>query len=341
MNALSALISRLKEHPRKTISVALAALGVLLLFLIGRSLLSPVTVTSISPATDEPATLDREVVISFTGAVSAAILDTIEVDPLVSFTTTLTDKDLFGRPRRLVLRPEELLPDSTYTILLPQVKNWVGIAGDDVSFTFSTVLSPRLIGVSPADGATSVSVDSPILLSFDRAVDPLSIQISLSPAIPVTKELQGSTRVSIRPEGLLAEETTYQVTVSGAWTADLAKSYRGTRLFSFATTVKTAAQMTPDEIATEQGRLDMEFNEALMEYLKDPLPDVLYEIPYTTADYTIQFDHTDRTFLIFVKQRPVETGTQRALSWLRSKGLDTATLKYTVVPPAPEGSGQF
>ncbi|MCW5554415.1 MAG: DUF4082 domain-containing protein, partial [Verrucomicrobiae bacterium] len=93
------------------------------------------------------------------------------------------------------------------------VNYWV-----DVVFALDTT-APTVVGVTPADGATDVSVGAVVTVTFDEAMDPASLTtgtIVLSPAVAGTVSYNALTlTATLTPDAALANATEYTVTVVG------------------------------------------------------------------------------------------------------------------------------
>ncbi len=85
-----------------------------------------------------------------------------------------------------------------------------------INFKINT--PPIVVSTNPANGATNVSTDSPISITFDRAMDTTSVQgaITISPALvePTFIWSNGNKTVTIDDAYVLDENQTYTVTIS-------------------------------------------------------------------------------------------------------------------------------
>ncbi|MBV9789942.1 MAG: Ig-like domain-containing protein [Chloroflexi bacterium] len=74
---------------------------------------------------------------------------------------------------------------------------------------------PRIVRVTPSDGATDISPQSAFRVEFDQWVLPASIEAAIEPPVPLTIEWQRSA-VVIRPQSGLSYNTRYRLTVKSA-----------------------------------------------------------------------------------------------------------------------------
>ncbi len=341
MRYFFAFLDWAKDNPRKILIATIGLVLISILFVTIQRSFASIRVMTVSPQAQNQIPLDQEFIIQFSGEVSGTVLDSIQITPSLAFEASLLKKDLMGRSKTLSIRPVGMVPDASYTVDIPSIKSWLGISSGGLSFSFSTVTTPALLGTAPRDGATQVDVASSITIQFNQPVDLSSVQIDMEPDVPIQKQPAGAASILIVPESWLTEETLYTVTVYGEWTGDLSRSYTGTSSFSFTTTVKKQSQLTEDEQVSQQVEASIIFNQHLQEYLKDPLPKVLAHIPYSTDQYSIDFDHQTREFIIILKQKPEAANTQKALTWLNSQGMTRDILLYRVVPLPVDVSGQF
>jgi len=99
-----------------------------------------------------------------------------------------------------------------------------GLSGSGTSFSFTTAFapdttSPRVLGVSPANGATAVPTNALVVLTFSKPLDPISVTTSFqveSAGQPVAGGIalsNGNEQITFTPQGGLAGNTTYSVVV--------------------------------------------------------------------------------------------------------------------------------
>lgn len=100
---------------------------------------------------------------------------------------------------------------------LPLALGWVVACGDDGDSNDGDTTKPELISSKPADGATNVSKDSALELTFSERMDATKGAVELAPGNVVIQTSQGSwsggRTFSAQPT--LAEGTNYTVTVRG------------------------------------------------------------------------------------------------------------------------------
>jgi len=113
-------------------------------------------------------------------------------------------------------------PATTYTVALHG--GYADLSGRHDSFerswTFTTESRPTLQRIDPGNRATGVAPDRNILLSFNRAMDPTTIQaaVRIDPDIPfLLRQRPGdSAQFDIVPLALLQPNTQYTVSIEGA-----------------------------------------------------------------------------------------------------------------------------
>jgi hypothetical protein len=109
---------------------------------------------------------------------------------------------------------------------------------------------PRIVRVTPSDGATDVNPRGPIRVEFDQWVLPGSVMATLDPAVPFTMEWQRNA-VVIQPQQSLNYATRYRLTLSSARNV-LGRASTHATPIAFATVpYVTVAQFGPRQGATE------------------------------------------------------------------------------------------
>ena len=73
---------------------------------------------------------------------------------------------------------------------------------------------PSVESVSPSSGATEVAVDTPIVIAFDEEIGPLSLKLTLDPALGITTTWNEAGTVVTATHAGLAMGTAYTVTVT-------------------------------------------------------------------------------------------------------------------------------
>jgi hypothetical protein len=128
--------------------------------------------------------------------------------------------------RSMVFTPDAKLPLATqFSVRIEAgVQDLAGnIQGSPSStFTFRTVDRPSLLASQPADGATGVSLEAPIRLTFDRLMDTQSTAaaVQLTPAANLRASWQGPV-LTLTPTTSLQPSTAYVLTIaSGAADTD-------------------------------------------------------------------------------------------------------------------------
>jgi hypothetical protein len=106
---------------------------------------------------------------------------------------------------------------------------------------------PRIVRVTPSDGATDVNPQSGIRVEFDQWIWPGSVSVTLDPPVPATIEWQRSA-VVIKPQSSLAYATRYRLTISAAKNL-LGRSNTSATPVAFA----TLPYVTVERFGPEQG----------------------------------------------------------------------------------------
>jgi hypothetical protein len=139
---------------------------------------------------------------------------------------------------RMIFTPSAKLPLSTkfHVHMAAGVQDLVGNAqGGTGDIDFTTIGRPTVISVSPGAGTSSVVVDAPILITFDRLMDTQKVIAGLTVDPDFTYQASWNGAIlSIAPIRPLQYGTTYTITVG-----DPAVDTDGTKLLPYVTTFKT------------------------------------------------------------------------------------------------------
>lgn len=184
------------------------------------------SVVSSDPADgDSAVALDAAIVVDF-----STLMDTASVEGALSLEPA-GELHLRWAKERLTITPvTPLEPNRRYTLT-------ISIGGLDqagtplesaFSLTFRTVLSSLSPGtIFPADGVAGIAVDTPIVIVFDRALDPDSVHddlLTIEPAVAGSLDAiaspgaaglrdQAVRLLRFQPSGPLDPNTTYEVTL--------------------------------------------------------------------------------------------------------------------------------
>ncbi len=111
----------------------------------------------------------------------------------------------------------------------------------------------QVVGLSPPDGATEVSVLAAIRVSFAQLPTAPADQVplSLQPEVAGTRRWEGNTFV-FAPAPALAPETTYTVTLAAGLTTGQGRVLRQPRRWSFRTRSLRILYLAPDEMGSDQ-----------------------------------------------------------------------------------------
>ena len=139
---------------------------------------------------------------------------------------------------KMIFTPSSKLPLSTtfHVHIAAGVQDLAGNPqGGTGDLDFTTVGAPRVTDVSPATGALSIGVDTPILITFDRLMDTQKVIAGLQVTPDFTYQASWNGAVlSIAPTRPLQYGTTYSIKVG-----DPAVDTDGTKLLAYVTNFKT------------------------------------------------------------------------------------------------------
>jgi hypothetical protein len=155
---------------------------------------------------------------------------------------------------QIIFTPSSLLsPSTTYTVTLGNFTDTQGRSVAPFTSTFTTGTSgvadnsqPTVVSVSPADASTGIQVNSPIVLTFSKAVNPISVNnadISISGptgAIPGTYTTNGAV-VTFTANSFFQQNSTIHVLVSSV--LDFAGNTNVPFASSFTTTVINTSEL--------------------------------------------------------------------------------------------------
>lgn len=174
-------------------------------------------------ATDVP--LDASIRITFSTLMDTrSVATALELSPAVGYDLRWSGEQLTIEPRA------PLAADQRYAVTIGQGARDLG--GSSLEQPFSLVFSTTAPGLAvrslvPADASDGIAVTSPIVIVFDRALDPGSLgndQFELDPAVPGTLAVvaapgaaglqDGDARLlEFQPSGPLPPNTTFRVTL--------------------------------------------------------------------------------------------------------------------------------
>jgi hypothetical protein len=86
--------------------------------------------------------------------------------------------------RKLIITPKKFwIPETEYKVILPQGKSFLLSKIDGGEFVFKTVKYPRVVSITPSDGAKDSVVDaeSPIVVDFDKSTRGFFINFVIDP----------------------------------------------------------------------------------------------------------------------------------------------------------------
>lgn len=147
------------------------------------------------------------------------------------------------------------------------------------------VLRPVLLNISPMEGTTEVPTGAQFVLTFSEPMDTDSVQVGVQPSVALGAPVwsQQDTVLRLQPTGMLAENTTYTVTVDGEDVAG--NPLTGTRAFSF-TTAGPAPDTTPPTV------LSTSPSQASIGNARNALLEVVFSEPMNKASVQAAFSIT-------------------------------------------------
>jgi outer membrane protein assembly factor BamB len=165
----------------------------------------------------------------------------------ISFSPTVAYAATFSGSVMTMTHSVPFTGDTLYTVTVSKVKDIKGNIGLTSTFKFKIIdnIPPTITDVSPANGSKDVSTNTKMMISFSEPMDRAAVEsaISFDPKISndpnvtfLAKWDTMSKSVTITPGAILAECTTYHVSISKG-----AKDLSGNPLASvFSTEFKTA-----------------------------------------------------------------------------------------------------
>lgn len=215
---------------RRSLSILFWATFFFLLatFVIGGSLfekwrLAPVTATIEAQTLTGPR---DPIVVDFSRAVQAeSLTGKIILTPDIPFASEWQD---FGK--RLVITPETNWSlDTVYRLVIGQGKTSLFARTPVFSFTLESPHLPKIVAVTPADGAKDVllGVEDPIRVEFDRPVHDFYVDFRFDPDIPVVYQNNPEkTLFEILPKDTLESNRLYTLSLRIRWRSEGDEAYR-------------------------------------------------------------------------------------------------------------------
>lgn len=183
----------------------------------------PPVVVDYTPRNGAEITSDVPIQLHFDQAMDRqSVEQALRLEPAVEGQTSWQDD------RTLVFRPKGLASGTRYRVSVSsEARSSQGLSlSSDVSFAFSTTGPLTVAHISPADGTADLRVDTPILLSFNRAMVPLNCagqkagKTDDCPLLPLTFE------PAVLGDGIWVNTSLYQFRALPGWAAG--QTYKGT-----------------------------------------------------------------------------------------------------------------
>lgn len=184
------------------------------------------------------------VIVDFSRAMRVKSLENkITFTPAVSFQIEWQNAG-----KRLVLTPETRWSlDTTYRLTLGQGQTTFFNRTKAVSFTVYSPTLPRIISLTPADGAKDVllGVEDPIRVEFDRSVRDFYVDFQFDPPVEAVYQHNAEKTVfEILPKAALEADKTYAISVGARYRDETDAEYRPIKQVSFATLPPQPKQMS-------------------------------------------------------------------------------------------------
>lgn len=156
--------------------------------------------------------LNEEIAVTFNEAVErSSFINSVVISPAVEGEWQSDDNQTF------IYKKASLARDTLYRVTIGQglKTQKSGYLAEDAVHTFKTIGPVKVVNFSPGEGATGVSVNRSLSVTFDPAVDHLSGQshFSLVPAVEGDFSWEGEV-MTFRPKTALSFNTAYQVTLT-------------------------------------------------------------------------------------------------------------------------------
>ncbi len=184
------------------------------------------------------------VTIDFSRAMRAKSLEgKITFTPAVPFRVEWQDAG-----KRLVLTPESRWPlDTAYRLALGQGQTTFFNRTPAVSFTVHTPVLPRVVSITPSDGAKDVllGVEDPIRVEFDRSVQDFYVDFQFDPPVEAVYQHNAEkTAFEILPKVALEAGKTYAISIGARYRDETDALYQPIKRISFATLPPQPKQMS-------------------------------------------------------------------------------------------------
>ncbi len=187
---------------------------------------SPVLVSSVIPQGSSVLPTINEVTVVFSEAMERdSVLSHLSLNP------SPTGQWQWADDLTAIYKISETLPiDTQYSLTIAQgARAQSGsFVESDQTFTFGTVGALHVVGSSPRNGASGISITNPIEITFDQPVIQSSVlnALSIAPAIDYQSNWSGNT-LKITPKNPLAYYTSYQLRIGAGAQAQYGRPLAG------------------------------------------------------------------------------------------------------------------
>lgn len=153
---------------------------------------------------------------------------------------------------RLILTPQtHWNPETAYTIALPEgnASGFLSSNPQAVSFPFTTISHPKVLTVTPENGAKDsiLDIEDPITVTFDTPLEDFWVDFKFSPNIDVTYQNNPEkTAFEILPQTPLAPGTLYTMTLFSRVTGDETEKPKQILQTSFTTFLPPPTERSKD-----------------------------------------------------------------------------------------------
>jgi uncharacterized protein YvpB len=199
-------------------------------------------ISSFEPLNSTNLPINPEVRIIFSQVVDqSSVADNFSIEPKVTSNFTWIDE------KTLLFRPK-LEYEKSYTIKIAKGTKTTG-AGffeEDITKSFSTIGSPKVLSFSPENNWQAVNINSPIKITFDQAVDQAAAEAKFS----ITPEVEGAfswenNTLIFTPSKPLLFTTDYQISIDSGLPGKLGLTSKDKFSSSFTTLDETTKLAVP------------------------------------------------------------------------------------------------
>lgn len=185
-----------------------------------------VTKTDIALGNNRDVAPEDYIVVSFSQPVrTESYVQGIRIEPAAKFRLSWEDGN-----RKLAIIPQDFWqPGTSYSLHLPEGKNRFFIAVGAQNFSFSTVSFPKIIKISPVDGAENsvIDIEDPIVATFKESSKYFFIKFILDPAGDGTYVInRDRTEFRFMPKQPVKDGENYQVKILAKYIKDPSDNFK-------------------------------------------------------------------------------------------------------------------